>query len=203
MRKSKNLLIVGLSNNSKIASYYFERDTEYNVIGFCVDKEYINESTFCNLPIFDLESIVITYPPDNCHVFVATGYTQMNSIRESLYKRVKEMGYFLPNYISPNCIFLSEGLIGDNNFILEDNTIQPFVVIGSNNIIWSGNHIGHDVIIGDHNFITSHVVIAGFTKICNNTFLGINSTISGQSFIKIDFPVNFFKFSLHFVISRI
>ena len=177
MRKTKKLLIVGLSNNAKIASYYFERDTEYNVIGYCVDKCYIVENSFCNLPIFDLGEVKFTHPPDLYHIFVATGYTQMNSVRENLYKRVKEMGFFLPNYISPKCTFLSEELIGDNNFILEDNTIQPFVIIGSNNVIWSGNHIGHDVIIENHNYITSHVVIAGFTKICNNTFLGINSTI--------------------------
>jgi sugar O-acyltransferase (sialic acid O-acetyltransferase NeuD family) len=177
MVKTKKLLIVGLSNNSKIASYYFERDTEFSVIGFCVDKEYMKESTFCNFPIFDLEKINFSHPPEQFQIFVATGYNQMNTIRENLYLRVKKMGYLLPNYISPKCSFLSEEIIGDNNFILEDNTIQPFVKLGSNNVIWSGNHIGHDVIIGDHNFITSHVVIAGFTKIGNNTFLGINSTI--------------------------
>ena len=61
--------------------------------------------------------------------------------------------------------------IGENNLILEDNTIQPFVKIGSNNVFWSGNHIGHDVEICNHVYITSHVVISGFTKIGNNCFL--------------------------------
>ena len=94
-----------------------------------------------------------------------------------MYYQMKQMGYTMPNYISPKCSYLTEEIIGDNNFILEDNTIQPFVKIGSNNVFWSGNHIGHDVIIGDHNFITSHVVVSGFTKILNNCFLGVNSTL--------------------------
>ncbi len=90
---------------------------------------------------------------------------------------MKAMGYTLPSYISPRCSFFTGESIGDNNFILEDNTIQPFVRIGSNNVLWSGNHIGHDVEIGDHNFITSHVVVSGFTRIGNHCFLGVNATI--------------------------
>lgn len=87
------------------------------------------------------------------------------------------MGYYLPNYISSRCSFLTEEEIGDNNLILEDNTIQPFVKIGSNNVFWSGNHIGHDVTIQDHCYITSHVVISGFTRIGHHSFLGVNATL--------------------------
>lgn len=101
----------------------------------------------------------------------------MNSTRERLYIKMKSYGYNLPNYISPSCSFLTDEIIGDNNFILEDNTIQPFVKIGSNNVLWCGNHIGHDVRIHNHNFLTSHVVVSGFTQIMNNTFIGVNATL--------------------------
>ena len=49
--------------------------------------------------------------------------------------------------------------IGENCFIFEDNTIQPFVVVEDNVILWSGNHIGHHSVIKNHNFVSSHVVI--------------------------------------------
>jgi len=173
----KKLLIIGLSNNAKLAAFYFNRDTEYEVVGFSVNQEYIVGDTFYNLPIFTIENILSEFPPDICDVFVAVGYSQMNEVRKKLYLKMKEIGYNLPNYISPKCSFLSEEPIGDNNFILEDNTIQPFVKIGSNNVLWSGNHIGHDVEIGNHNFITSQVVVSGFTKIKNSTFIGVNATL--------------------------
>ena len=54
---------------------------------------------------------------------------------------------------------------GDNCFILEDNTIQPFVSIGNNVTLWSGNHIGHDSTIDDHCFIASHVVVSGHVRV--------------------------------------
>ncbi len=175
--KIKKLIIIGLSNNAKLAANYFERDSVYSVIGFAVNSDYINEDIFYNLPVYDLETLELKFPPSEVDVFVAVGYKNMNLIRENLYISVKSKGYFLPNYISSKSTFLTEEKIGDNNFILEDNTIQPFVKIGSNNVLWSGNHIGHDVEIGNHNFITSHVVISGFTKIKNNCFLGVNATL--------------------------
>ena len=175
--KNKKLIIVGLSNNAKLAAYYFERDSEYEVLGFAVNKAFKMTDEFYNLPVYDVETLEINYPPDKVDVFIAVGYKDMNAIRENLYLEMKLKGYFLPNYISSRCSFLSEEQIGDNNFILEDNTIQPFVKIGSNNVLWSGNHIGHDVEIGNHNFITSHVVISGFTKIKNNCFIGVNATL--------------------------
>ena len=66
---------------------------------------------------------------------------------------------------------------GDNCFILEDNTIQPFVTIGNNVTLWSGNHIGHDSVIEDHCFITSHVVVSGHVRVGARSFLGVNATL--------------------------
>jgi len=67
--------------------------------------------------------------------------------------------------------------MGENCFILEDVTIQPFVEFGDDVIVWSGNHIGHHSKIGNHCFITSHVVISGNVEVGDYCFLGVNSTI--------------------------
>lgn len=175
--KSHKLVIIGNTSNAKLAHFYFQNDSVYDVVAFSVNREYISEGFFCGLPVIPLEEIETTYPPDMFDVFIAVGYSGMNKIRENLYTKCKELGYRMPNYISSRSSFLTKETIGDNNLILEDNTIQPFVKIGSNNVLWSGNHIGHDSVIGDHCFITSHVVVSGFVRIKNNCFLGVNSTL--------------------------
>lgn len=177
MQKTKKLVIIGDTGNAKLAHYYFTNDSEYDVSAFSVDEAYIVDDNFCDLPVIPFEKIKKLYPTNEYHLFVAIGYSKMNKTRESKYLMCRQMGYTLPNYISSKCSLLTNEDIGDNNFILEDNTIQPFVKIGSNNVLWSGNHIGHDTIIGDNNFITSHVVISGFCKILDNTFIGVNATI--------------------------
>jgi acetyltransferase-like isoleucine patch superfamily enzyme len=81
------------------------------------------------------------------------------------------------SYVSSRCTYLSESRPGDNCFILEDNTIQPFVTIGNDVTMWSGNHIGHDAVIDDHCFITSHVVVSGHVRIRSYCFVGVNATL--------------------------
>jgi len=173
----KKIVIIGTSANSRLARFYFDRDTDYTVVGYAIDREFIQSNEFDGMPVYAVEDLCNYFPPSGCDAFVAVGYNKMNKVREKLYNEMKAFGYNLPNYISPRCSFLTNEPIGDNNFILEDNTIQPFVEIGSDNVFWSGNHIGHDGSIGDHNFITSHVVVSGFVKIKNYCFLGVNATI--------------------------
>jgi sugar O-acyltransferase (sialic acid O-acetyltransferase NeuD family) len=101
----------------------------------------------------------------------------MNNLRKVKYLKAKEMNYKIASYVSSHCSYLSQFSPGENAFILEDNTIQPFVKIGDNVTLWSGNHIGHHSIIESHNFISSHVVISGHCIIESNCFIGVNATI--------------------------
>ena len=86
----------------------------------------------------------------------------------------------MASYISSRAFVGDHTTIGENCFILEDNTIQPFVKIGNNVTLWSGNHIGHQSIVGDHCFITSHVVVSGYVTIGRNCFIGVNSSIANN-----------------------
>jgi sugar O-acyltransferase (sialic acid O-acetyltransferase NeuD family) len=111
-------------------------------------------------------------------MFIALSYSSMNKVREQKYYEAKKKGYELISYISSKCTYLSQFKTGDNCFIFEDNTIQPFVKIGNNVTMWSGNHIGHHSIIDSHNFISSHVVISGHCNIESYCFVGVNSTLA-------------------------
>lgn len=173
----KKVVIVGNTSNARLAKYFFETDSGYTPVAFTVNEKYIESPEFVGLPVVPFEKLEELYPPSECEAFVAVGYTNMSKIREKLYNESKAKGYKMANYISSRCSFLTQFQPGDNCFILEDNTVQPYVKIGSNVVLWSGNHIGHDVEIGDHCFITSHVVVSGFVKIMNNCFLGVNATI--------------------------
>jgi len=171
------LIIVGAGVTARMAHYYFARDSEHEVEAFAVSKEYLNEDAFLGLPLVDFSKVAELYPPENYEMFVALGYSKMNKPRAQKYYEAKELGYKLVSYVSSKCTFLTEEPVGDNCFILEDNTIQPFVKIGNDVTLWSGNHIGHDAIIEDHCYLTSHVVVSGFTHIHPYCFIGVNATI--------------------------
>jgi len=181
--KKEKLVIVGASVFAQIAYEYFTHDSIYEVAAFAVERKYLKNKKLFDLPIVPFEEIENLYPPSQYRIFVALVYTQMNRPRTRLYLEAKKKGYHPVNYISSHAFVWHNVTIGDNTFIFEDNTVQPFVKIGNNVILWSGNHIGHHSIIKDNCFIASHVVVSGCTEINENCFLGVNATIADNLII--------------------
>jgi sugar O-acyltransferase (sialic acid O-acetyltransferase NeuD family) len=173
----KPLVIFGTGEIAQLAHYYFSTDSEYEPVAFTVDAPYRTEAFFCGLPVVVFEEISKFHGPEQCDFFVALSYSKLNAVRKEKYLIAKSLGYRIASFISSRATVLNDNRIGDNCFILEDNTIQPFVTIGNNVTLWSGNHIGHHSTICDHCFIASHVVVSGSVEIGEQCFVGVNATL--------------------------
>ncbi len=171
------LVIFGAGDIARLAHHYFTHDSPHEVAGFVVDRAYRSGDEFLGLPFIDAEAVTQWFPPAEYAMFVAISYIKMNGVRADKWAAMKAAGYRLVSYVSSRCSYLSATPPGDNCFILEDNTIQPFVTIGNNVTLWSGNHIGHDSTIEDHCFITSHVVVSGHVRVGTRSFIGVNATL--------------------------
>ena len=170
------VVIFGTASFAELVHYYLSRDGRYDVVAFTVHRDRITSESFCGLPVVPFEELAQSHPPAAHEMFVAVGYRKVNQVRAAIYHEAKAKGYTLLTYVSPKCNNMAAS-IGDNCFVFEDNTLQPFVRIGSNVIFWSGNHIGHHSTIGDHCYITSHVVVSGHCKVGPYCFLGVNATL--------------------------
>jgi len=173
----RKLIIFGSGDIAQLAHYYFKTDSDYEVVAFTVDASHLQESTFCELPVVAFEQVAEAYPPGDHDFFVALSYSKLNAVRKEKFIAARALGYTLTSYLSSRASLLNENRIGSNCFILEDNTIQPFVTIGDNVTLWSGNHIGHHSTIGDHCFIASQVVVSGGVEIEEQCFIGVNATL--------------------------
>ena len=173
----KPLVIFGSGDIAQLAHYYFSRDSNYEIVAFTVDAAFITATEFCGLPVVPFEEITNLYTPGSNEIFIALSYSKLNQVRKEKYLAAKSLGYRFASYVSSHATVLNDGRIGDNCFILEDNTIQPFVTIGNNVTLWSGNHIGHHSTIHDHCFVASHVVISGGVEIAESCFIGVNATL--------------------------
>jgi len=178
------VIIFGIRDLAELAHFYLTNDSEHVVVAFSVNREYLPEATlFKGLPVIAFEEIEKKLPPKRYSFFAPMTHKGMNKERERIYNAIKIKGYDLISYISSKATVFNNLIVGDNCFILEDNTIQPFVTIGSDTILWSGNHIGHHSKIRDHVFITSHVVISGNCLIEPNCFIGINSALKESTIL--------------------
>ena len=176
----RKLVLFGDSAFAEIAFEYFTHDSAYEVVAFTVNKEYLKKDRLFDLPVVPFEEIDSLFPPSQHAMHIALIYNQLNRVRKRIYSEAKQKGYELANYVSSRSFVWHNVTMGDNVFIFEDNTVQPFVKLGSNIVLWSGNHIGHHSTIDSHNFISSHVVVSGFCQIGESCFLGVNSTIGNN-----------------------
>lgn len=174
---NKKIIIFGAGDIAQLAHYYFTHDSDVQVAAFTVDKAYITDTQFCGLPVVPFEEVATHYPPATYDMFVALSYSKLNALRKDKYLAAKALGYAAASYISSKASILNGGQIGENCFILEDNTVQPFVTIGNKVTLWSGNHIGHHSTLRDHSFISSHVVVSGGVTIGEQCFIGVNATL--------------------------
>lgn len=178
-----NIVIFGTAEIAELAMYYFENDSQYKVCAFTVDDNFVKEDSFHGLPIVPFSDAVRRFSPEEYGMHVALSYARLNRLRQEKYEQAKSAGYRLASYLCSKSVSWPDLLIGDNCFILENQTIQPNVRIGNNVMIWSGNHIGHGATIGNHTYIASHVVISGHCAIGERNFIGVNSTL--RDFCKV------------------
>ncbi|MFP3889653.1 acetyltransferase [uncultured Ralstonia sp.] len=174
---STPLIIFGAGQIAELAWFYFTHDSAYTPVAFTLDRAFMTDDHFHGLPVIPFDELAQHFRPDQVEVFVALSYAKVNALRAQKVAEVRNAGYRLASYVSSRATVFPGFQPGENSFILEDNTIQPFAHIGNNVTLWSGNHIGHHSVVEDNCFISSHVVISGGVRVGANTFIGVNSTI--------------------------
>lgn len=173
----QRIVIFGSGEIAELADFYFTHDSEFDVAGFTVDKDYLTESSFRGRAMVAFEEVTDAFPPSRFRFFVAVSYAKLNELRAEKVAAARRNGYQLVSYLSSRATVFPGFELKDNCFILEDNTIQPFARVGSNVTLWSGNHIGHHAVVEDDVFVASHVVVSGGVRVGQGSFVGVNATL--------------------------
>ena len=184
--KTNKLIIYGIGETAEIAFEYFTHDSNYDVVGFTADSQYIKQEELCGLKVYPFEDIENHFPQNEYELFVAATYNQLNRVRAMMFRKAKEKRFKLASYISSRAFVWHNVKLGENVFIFENNVIQHKCELGDNVVLWSGNHIGHQTKIEDHAYLSSHCVISGFCNIGKYSFLGVNCTFNDHISIADD-----------------
>ncbi len=169
--------IVGNADYAVMIGNYLKNTTKISIDGFTVKGEIIKEHSLNGFPVIPAESMQKLYPPDDCSLLMGIGYRRMNQIRETEYRRYKDMGYTFINYIHPTAIIEKDVVIGEANNIFEGVIIQSGVKMGDANNAYGGAMIAHDTQLGSFNFLSVKACVAGCVHVGNHCFMGANSTV--------------------------
>ena len=174
----KSLIIFGAGKIAEAASYFFNRDSEYEIKAYIVDDLYAKFDTFLDKPIIKLSQVEQKFPVNECSVFIAVGYQGINQVRTAKYEYFKNAGYRFASYISPSVV--GNFTIGENTIIMDYAMIQPCVSFGNNVFVWGGAMIGHHAVIEDHVWLTGGCLVGGVARIGKGSFIGLGTMIGHE-----------------------
>lgn len=172
------LIIFGAGKISEAVSYYFNRDSEFEIAAYVVDDAFATTDSFLGKPLIGLSEVETKYSSKEYTVFVATGYQAINQLRSAKYNYFKEAGYPFASYVSP--YVKGDFTIGENSIIMDNAIVQPCVTFGNNVFVWGGAMVGHHAVIEDNCWLTGGCMIGGITKLGDSTFVGLGATIGNE-----------------------
>ena len=173
----RKIVIVGTGQFAEIALEYCDAFTDYEVVGFAVERAYLDRLQWHDRPVVAFEELETHFDTATHDILVAVVFTQLNRLRSRLVAEASAKGFRLARFVSDQAFIAPSARVGAHCFIFERNVIQSQVEIGDNVVLWSGNHIGHHARIEDNVFVSSHVVVSGSCHIGRNSFLGVNAAI--------------------------
>jgi len=113
---------------------------------------------------------------ENYEVVLALGYSRMNNIRKLKYEECKKRGFSIATFCS-NKAFIYTKSIGEGCIIMPSAYIGPSVKMGVCNVVKVKNSLPHHNTVGNFNWFSGGCTFGGGTKIGNNCFFGLCSTI--------------------------
>lgn len=170
------LVIIGTSITAETIYHFVCRYKLFDVVGFAVNKEYIQSECFLGKPIYALETLDDIIDIKNDYVFVSMQWNRLNADRRKVYESLKKKGYRFANIISPNAHVFSP-LQGENCWIADMACIEYHVTIGNNVFVKGSAFIGTHTVISDHCFIGAHSTIGGAVHIAEQSFVGMAAVV--------------------------
>jgi sugar O-acyltransferase (sialic acid O-acetyltransferase NeuD family) len=171
------LVLAGNAVTAEILLAYLNKDQRYQVAGLTVDDEFVASGVVDSMQTTPMSQLRATFPPDDYRILMAVGYGDLNRIRESLFRRLKEMGYAVETYVHPQAHVHTENPLGEGSIVLPGAVVEPHAAVGANTMVWCNVVLAHHCQVGDHCWLAGGAVVAGQASIGDNSFVGVNATI--------------------------
>lgn len=173
----RKVIIFGITDLAEILYSYLFHSENYEVIAFCVDKEYLPKAKkFHNLPIYSYDQVKKIFSPNEYGIFICIGYKSMNKYREFCFKKVEKDGFEICSFVHPSALVLARSK-GYGNIIFPNVVIDQLSEIGIGNVFYPCSVLSHHSTVGNFNYFSVKSCICGHVSITNNCFFGANCTI--------------------------
>ena len=89
---TNKVIVFGTNDTAELTHWYLTNDSDYEIVAFTVNREYLKEDTFKGLPVIPFEELEKLYPPTEYLFFAPMTGTKMNNNRTRIYEEGKKNG---------------------------------------------------------------------------------------------------------------
>lgn len=177
---SKPLVIFGVGDLPEQVHYYFSQHGGRQLEAFTVDAEFLSTDNFCGLPVLPFHETQLRFPPATHELFVAIGYSQVNTVRRRVFLQAQALGYTLPSFVHETAVVARNVRIGANCLLRELAAVSPFATLGENVFVGVHANVSHHACIASHVFIAGGAIVCGRAVIDEGCFIGARSVVRDQ-----------------------
>lgn len=173
----RKLLLIGGGGHCKSIIDSLDSYTIYEEISI-IDKSVLTGTMVGNRKVIGTDDDLVRLKSSGyTDGFVSVGSIGNPSIRIKLTKRIRKLGFHIPNivdsssHVSPSC------KLGEGIYIGKAANINAGCFIGDGAIINTGAIVEHECKVGPFVHIAPGAVVCGNTTIGENTHIGANATV--------------------------
>lgn len=182
----KKLVVFGAGKIADVLSDYFRRDSDYEIVAYTCEADYIGAGAHGGLPLIPFDRVDRQFSPQTHELHIAIGYHQLNRHRQRLFDEAKNKGYRLASFVSSRSWPGKDAAVGENCFVADGVSIEPGAQIGDNVSLWSNVVVGHHARIHNHCWLAAGTVIGGSAVVEQRCFLALNVTVGNEVVVGAD-----------------
>lgn len=178
MRKQP-IILVGGGGHCISCIDVIEETGLYEIIGILDHQEKVG-SNILNYQVIGTDDDIPSLMSQCSNFHITVGQIKSPSIRQKIYKRIKDAGGSLPVIVSPFASVSRHATIEEGTIIMHQALVNASAAIGKCCIVNSKALIEHEAIIGDFCHVSTAACINGQVKIGNNSFIGSNTVVGNN-----------------------
>lgn len=174
----EDIVLVGAGGHCKVIIDIIRSNNNFNIVGIVENNKDLIKKSILDVPILGSDEILADiYNKGVRNAFNCVGGIKDISIRNKIYRRLKDIGFNMPLLVHSTAIVSPYAKVGEGTCIMAGAVINSGASIGEDCIINTSSIIEHDCRIGNNTHVSPGVCISGGVIIGNNTHIGIGSSI--------------------------
>lgn len=171
------IVIIGGGGHAKMCIDILKQMNLFEIYGI-IDKDLEVGEQVLGIPVVGKDEDLSSIYNKGIRLAVnGIGAATNHSIRGKIFRKLKDIGFTLPNLIHPKAAVEPSVKMGEGNQIMANSVIGSDARIGNNCIINSGAVVSHDSVLKDNVHITPGAILAGKVVIGCDTLIGMGSTV--------------------------